>query len=101
MDVEILKTLPALFATAAIPIKVTATSTTQAQTARAALRLTFINGLGYEDGKIIVTPHGFLAGKEAAEEKASIEAYKKEYADYWKDIIGSDGDFTLKEEKED
>jgi len=60
-----------------------------------------INGLGYEDGKIIVTPHGFLAGKEAAEEKTSIEAYKKEYADYWKDIIGSDGDFTLKEEKED
>ena len=60
-----------------------------------------INGLGYEDGKIIVTPHGFLAGKEASEEKTSIEAYKKEYADYWKDIIGSDGDFTLKEEKED
>ena len=30
-----------------------------------------INGLGYEDGKIIVTPHGFLAGKEASEEKAS------------------------------
>jgi len=40
-----------------------------------------INGLGYEDGKIIVTPHGFLAGKEAAEEKVSIENYKKEYAD--------------------
>ena len=60
-----------------------------------------INGLGYEDGKIIVTPHGFLAGKEASEEKTSIEAYKKEYADYWKDIIGSDGDFDLKEEKED
>jgi hypothetical protein len=60
-----------------------------------------INGLGYEDGKIIVTPHGFLAGKEASEEKVSIESYKKEYADYWKDIIGSDGEFTLKEEKED
>jgi hypothetical protein len=60
-----------------------------------------INGLGYDDGKIIVTPHGFLAGKDTAEEKASIEAYKKEYADYWKDIIGSDGDFELKDEKED
>ena len=24
------------------------------------------NGLGYEDGKIIVTPHGFLAGKEVS-----------------------------------
>jgi hypothetical protein len=61
-----------------------------------------INGLGYEDGKIIVTPHGFLAGKEAAEEKISIEAYKKEHADYWKDILGVTSlDFDLKEEKED
>ena len=59
-----------------------------------------INGLGYEDGKIIVTPHGFLAGKDTTEEKASIETYKKEYSDYWKEIIGSDGDFTLKEEKD-
>jgi hypothetical protein len=61
-----------------------------------------INGLGYEDGKIIVTPHGFLAGKDSAEEKESIETYKKEYADYWKDILGvSSLDFDLKEEKED
>jgi hypothetical protein len=59
-----------------------------------------INGLGYEDGKIIVTPHGFLAGKDTTEEKASIESYKKEYSDYWKGIIGSDGDFSLHEEKE-
>ena len=56
--------------------------------------------LGYEDGKIIVTPHGFLAGKDAAEEKASIEAYKKENAEYWSQIIGVDGDFDLKEEVE-
>ena len=61
-----------------------------------------INGLGFDDGRIIVTPHGFLAGKEAAEEKISIEAYKKEYADYWKDILGVTSlDFDLKEEKED
>jgi len=60
-----------------------------------------INGLGYEDGKIIVTPHGFLAGKEAAEEKVSIEKYKTEHAEYWKEIIGADGDFDLNEEKED
>jgi hypothetical protein len=58
-----------------------------------------INGLGYEDGKIIVTPHGFLAGKEAAEEKISIEKYKTEHAEYWKEIIGTDGDFDLKEER--
>jgi len=30
-----------------------------------------------------------------------LEKYKKEHADYWKDIIGTDGDFELKEEKED
>jgi hypothetical protein len=59
-----------------------------------------INGLGFEDGKIIVTPHGFLPGKDTAEEKSSIEKYKKEYADYWKEIIGVDGDFDLKVEKE-
>jgi hypothetical protein len=47
-----------------------------------------------------VTPHGFLAGKEASEEKASIEAYKKEHSDYWKQIIGVEGDFDLVEEKE-
>lgn len=54
-----------------------------------------INGLGYEDGKIIVTPHGFLKGKDAAEEKASIEKYKSEYASYWKTLLGIDGDFSI------
>lgn len=60
-----------------------------------------INGLGYEDGKIIITPHGFLSGKDAAEEKESIEKYKKEYASYWSSIIGTEGDFILKEDKEE
>jgi hypothetical protein len=41
-----------------------------------------------------------LAGKDAAEEKVSIEQYKKENAEYWKEIIGADGDFSLFEEKE-
>jgi hypothetical protein len=58
-----------------------------------------INGLGFEDGKIIVTPHGFLPGKDATEEKKSIETYKSEHAEYWKTIIGVDGEFDLKEEK--
>ena len=59
-----------------------------------------INGLGYEDGKIIVTPHGFLAGKESIEEKKSIEQYKSEQADYWKEVIGTDGDYKLEEVRE-
>ena len=42
---------------------------------------------------------GFLPGKDATEEKKSIETYKSEYAEYWKTIIGVDGDFDLKEEK--
>ena len=58
-----------------------------------------LNGLGYDDGKIIVTPHGFLAGKDKKEEDASIDKYKKEYAEYWNEIIGSEGDFTLKDEE--
>ena len=58
-----------------------------------------INGLGYEDGKILVTPHGFLSGKDTTEEKKSIEKYKLENAEYWKKIIGTDGDFDLKEER--
>src|SRR5210317_307746 len=57
-----------------------------------------INGLGYEDGKILVTAHGFLAGKDPAEEKKSIESYKSEQSEYWKDIIGTGGDFRLEEE---
>ncbi len=59
-----------------------------------------INGLGYEDGKIIVTPHGFLAGKESTEEKKSIEVYKSEQAEYWKKVIGTEGDYKLEEVKE-
>ena len=54
-----------------------------------------VNGLGYEDGKILVTAHGFLKGKDAGEEKKSIESYKSENSEYWKDIIGSDGDYNL------
>ena len=58
-----------------------------------------LNGLGYDDGKIIVTPHGFLAGKDKKEEDLSIDKYKKEYAEYWNEIIGSEGDFTLRDEE--
>ena len=59
-----------------------------------------INGLGYADGRIIVTPHGFLAGKDSTEEKKSIEKYKGEQSAYWKEVIGTEGDFRLEEEKE-
>lgn len=41
-----------------------------------------INALGYEDGRVIVTAHGFLHGKNETEEKKSMEEYKKNEADY-------------------
>ena len=59
-----------------------------------------VNGLWYEDGKILISPHGFLAAREPAEEKKSIENYKKEYAEFWSSQLGMGGDFDVKEEKE-
>ena len=59
-----------------------------------------VNGLGYEDGKILITPHGFVSGREPVEEKKSIEKYKQEYATFWTSQLGSGGEFDLKIEKE-
>ena len=59
-----------------------------------------VNGLGYEDGKILITPHGFISGREASEEKKSIDNYKQEHATFWSEQLGSGGEFDLKIEKE-
>ena len=59
-----------------------------------------VNGLGYEAGKILITPHGFIAGREASEEKKSIDNYKQENATFWSEQLGVGGDFDLKIEKE-
>ena len=37
-----------------------------------------VNGIQFGDGKIMVTPHGFMRAKEAAEEKKSREDYVKD-----------------------
>ena len=47
-----------------------------------------INGLGYEDGRILITSHGFMSAKEDSEEKKSIEDYKKEQGDYIGKMLG-------------
>ena len=52
------------------------------------------------DGKILIAPHGFLAGKETSEEKKSIEKYKQEYASFWSEQLGTGGEFDTKEDKE-
>ena len=53
-----------------------------------------VNGLGYKDGKIIATPHGYIE-----DTKESINKYKEEYAEYWKSVMGGDT-FNLNETKE-
>lgn len=47
-----------------------------------------VNGLGYEDGRILVTSHGFMSGKDDTEEKRSIELYKKDCGDYISKMLG-------------
>ena len=47
-----------------------------------------VNGLGYEDGRILVTAHDFMRGKDDTEEKRSIEEYKKDHGDYISNMLG-------------
>lgn len=47
-----------------------------------------VNGIGFADGKIMVTPHGFMKAKEAAEEKISIQEYAKDNLDYISKLFG-------------
>jgi len=54
-----------------------------------------INGLGYKDGKIIATPQGYIA-----DDKDALEKYKKEYSQYWNDILSGTGEITLDETEE-
>lgn len=50
-----------------------------------------VNGISYSDGKIISTPHGFIAAT-----KDALDEYKKEHLSYFKEMLGGDGDFELK-----
>jgi hypothetical protein len=47
-----------------------------------------INGLGYEDGRILITAHNFMHCKNETEEKASIAEYKKIAAEYISERLG-------------
>ena len=48
-----------------------------------------VNGLAYKDGKIIAVPQGFID-----DTKEALEDYKKEYSQYWTDILGG-SDFAV------
>ena len=47
-----------------------------------------VNGLGYEDGKILVTAFDFMKGKDKDEQKQSLEIFKKEHSDYITKMLG-------------
>ena len=47
-----------------------------------------VNGLGYEDGKILVTAFDFMRGKDKEEQKASLDIFKKEHSDYIVKMLG-------------
>lgn len=50
-----------------------------------------VNGIAYKDGKIIAVPQGFIA-----DTKEALEKYKKEYSDYWNQILGGgEGDIIV------
>ena len=50
-----------------------------------------VNGIAYKDGKIIAVPQGFIM-----DTKEALEKYKKEYSDYWNQILGGgDGDIVV------
>jgi hypothetical protein len=46
-----------------------------------------INGLGYADSSIIVTPHGFITD-DRMDGKVSLDEYKKEHIAYWSEKMG-------------
>lgn len=54
-----------------------------------------VNGLGYEDGRILVTAHDFMKGRDDVEEKKSIEQYKTEHGDYIGKMLGVNVTDTL------
>jgi hypothetical protein len=63
-----------------------------------------VNGIGYQDGKVIVTPHDFIEDSKEAEKD-----YKDQYADYWinmfiqsglDEVDENDLDFAIEESEE-
>jgi hypothetical protein len=54
-----------------------------------------INGLGYADSRIIVTPHGFITD-DKRDNKAALNRYKNDTKDYWAERLG-DTSFILEE----
>ena len=78
------------------------TATKNSRTVRYAIRTKIsilknhVNGLGYNDGKLIAVPQGYIE-----DTKEALEAYKKEYSQYWNGILSGTGELTLEETTDD
>jgi hypothetical protein len=74
------------------------TATKNGRTVRYAIRTKIsilknhVNGLGFSDGKIIAVPQGYIQDTPEA-----LNAYKKEYSQYWNGILSGTGEITLEE----
>jgi hypothetical protein len=56
-----------------------------------------INGISFKDGKIIAVPQGYIK-----DDKSDIDKYKKQYSQYWNEILGGgDDDINLEEGKDE
>lgn len=49
-----------------------------------------VNGIEFADGKVMVTPHGFMNAKTPAEEKTSKEQYVIKHIDYISNLFGEE-----------
>lgn len=47
-----------------------------------------VNGIQFTDGKVVVTPHGFMRGKTPEEEKVSKEQYVSKHIEYLSQLFG-------------
>jgi hypothetical protein len=74
--------------TTKIPITKNKRTITIATRSKITVMKNHVNGIQFGDGKIMVTPHGFMQAREAAEEKASKESYIKEHLDYISRLFG-------------
>ena len=78
------------------------TATKNSRTVRYAIRTKIsilknhVNGLGYNDGKLIAVPQGYIE-----DTKEALESYKKEYSQYWNGILSGTGEMTLEEATDD
>ncbi len=71
-----------------IPITKNKRSISVATRSKISVLKNHVNGIAFADGKIMVTPHGFMKAKDSTEEKKSREDYVKNNLDYISMLFG-------------